>query len=371
MTRRPLASRAVYGARWLAAQALYRTGVLGLLAGWRLRGRVVVLMYHRVLEPDAEAIAWSHPAIVVRRRTFELHMARLAARFRMIGLDELEAFLERGAPAGDSRPACLVTFDDGWIDTYREAWPVLAAQRVPALVFLPTQFIGAERMFWREALGRLLFDAWTQARTDPAFAARATPTLEAHGLAGLLRRAPEDIREAILQATQALRHQGEAEAPAVLTDVQALCAGTPRGETSDAFMNWAQVREMAAAGIRFGAHGVTHRILSTLPVAIAAREVADSRAAVSAGLGAHGGADSGPGVGPNHGGAVSSFSYPNGGWNPDVARAVRESGYKVAFSTDIGPVGPDADRFAIRRFNVHEDATSSWPMFLARLSGVL
>lgn len=355
MPGRPLASRLVYAAKWLVAQALYRTGVLGLLAASRLRGRAVVLMYHRVLEPDAEATAWSHPAIVVRRRTFERQITKLAARFRMLTLEEFEAFLERGSTAGDTRPGCLVTFDDGWIDTYRDAWPVLAARRVPAVVFLPTQFIGADRMFWREALGRLLFDAWTHARTDTAFAARATSTLRARGLAGLLQRSPEEIRGAILQATQALRHQGEAEAPAVLADVQTLCAETRRGETSDAFMDWAQVREMAAAGISFGAHGVTHRILSTLPVPVAAHEVAASRDAVAAGLG----------------GPVSSFSYPNGGWNVDVARAVGETGYRVAFSTDIGSVGPDADRLAVRRFNVHEDASRSWPMFLARLSGVL
>ncbi len=353
-SRRPLASRAVYAAKWLLAQALYRTGLLDRLAASRLRGRVVVLMYHRVLEPDAEATAWSHPAIVVRRSTFERQMAALAARCRMLTLDEFEAFLERGA-AADPRPGCLVTFDDGWIDTYRDAWPVLAARRIPAVVFLPTQFIGADRMFWREALGRLLFDAWTQAGTDAAFAARATSTLQRHGLAGLLQQPPDGIRDAILHATQSLKHQGEAEAPAILGDVQALCAATRRGPTSDAFMDWAQVREMAAAGISFGAHGVTHRILSTLPVPVAAREVAEARAAVAAGL-----------AGP-----VSSFCYPNGGWNADVARAVEAAGFQVAFSTDIGSVGPEANRFAIRRFNVHEDATSSWPMFLARLSGVL
>lgn len=352
---RPLASRAVYAAKWLLAETLYRTGVLGTLAASRLRGRVVVLMYHRVLEPAAEATAWSHPAIVVRRATFERQIAELATRFRMLTLAEFEAFLRDGAPTGDDRPACLVTFDDGWIDTYRDAWPVLAAQKVPAVVFLPTQFIGAERMFWREALGRLLFDAWTQARTDPAFAARATSTLQPHGLAGLLQRPPGAIREAILQATQGLRHQGEVETPRVLAEVQALCADIRRAPTSDAFMDWAQVREMAAGGISFGAHGVTHRILSTLPVPVATHEVAASRAAVAAGLG----------------GPVSSFSYPNGGWNADVAKAVADTGYGVAFSTDIGSVGPDADRLTIKRFNVHEDTSRSWAMFLARLSGVL
>jgi peptidoglycan/xylan/chitin deacetylase (PgdA/CDA1 family) len=354
-TRRPFASRVAYAVKWLAAQGLYRTGVLGMIAASRLRGRVVVLMYHRVLTPDAEATAWSHPAIVVRRVTFERQMARLAARFQMLTLDAFEAYLGRSAAAGDGRPGCLVTFDDGWIDTYRDAWPVLDAHHVPAVVFLPTRFIGTGRMFWREELGRLLFDAWTRARADATFAASAASMLQAHGLTGLLQQPAGEIRDAILRATQALRHQGEAEAPAILADLQALCAETPRSETSDAFMDWAQVREMAAAGISFGAHGVTHRILSTLPLTVAAQEVAESRAAVATGLAA----------------PVTSFSYPNGGWNADVARAVGETGFRVAFSTDVGPVGPAADRFAIRRFNVHEDAAGSWPMFLARLSGVL
>jgi peptidoglycan/xylan/chitin deacetylase (PgdA/CDA1 family) len=353
--RRPLASQAVYAAKWLVAQALYRTGLLGVLAASRLRGRVVVLMYHRVLDPQAEATAWSHPAIVVRRATFEQQIARLAARFRMIDLAGFEAFLARTAPDGDGRPGCLVTFDDGWIDTYRDAWPVLAAHQVPAVVFLPTQFIGAERMFWREALGRLLFDAWTRARGDAAFAARATATLQAHGLAGLLASPPGEIRDAILQATQSLRHQGEAEAPPVLAEIEALCADTPRSATSDAFMDWAQVREMAGGGITFGAHGVTHRILSTLPIQVAADEVAASRSAIAEALGAE----------------VGSFSYPNGGWNAAVAKAAGASGFRVAFSTDVGSVGPDADPLTVRRFNVHEDAARSWPMFLARLSGVL
>jgi peptidoglycan/xylan/chitin deacetylase (PgdA/CDA1 family) len=356
MMRRPLPARAVYAAKWLVAQALHRTGLLGLIAGARLRGRVVVLMYHRVLDPAAETTAWSHPGIVVRRATFERQIASLAARFRMLSLDEFETFFDRGgAAAGDDRPACLVTFDDGWIDTYRDAWPVLAASQVPAVVFLPSQFIGADRMFWRETLGRLLFDAWTHGRTDAAFARRAAAALAPHGLSGLLAQPPAAIREAILIATQALRHQGETEAPPVVAEVGALCAGVPRSETSDAFMSWDHAREMAAAGIAFGGHGVTHRILSTLPPDVVAREAAESRAALDGAFGR----------------PAASFSYPNGGWNASVARTVADAGFRLAFSTDAGPVVPGADRLAIRRFNVHEDSSRSWPMFLARLSGVL
>ena len=122
-----------------------------------------------------------------------------------------------------------------------------------------------------------------------------------------------------------------------------------------AFMTWAQVREMAQAGITFGGHGATHRLLDTLPPAEAEAEVRASRLALEREL-------------PGH---AIAFCYPNGNWSPAVAAAVRAHGFRVAFSTERGLAGPDSERFAIRRVNMHEDVTSSVPLFLARLAGVM
>jgi hypothetical protein len=66
-----------------------------------------------------------------------------------------------------------------------------------------------------------------------------------------------------------------------------------------------------------------------------------------------------------------AFCYPNGNWSPAVAEAVQRHGFRVAFSTERGPAGPDSHRFAVRRVNMHEDVTSTVPLFLARLAGVL
>ena len=119
-------------------------------------------------------------------------------------------------------------------------------------------------------------------------------------------------------------------------------------------MNWTQVREMAAAGVSFGAHSVTHRILTTIPVPEAREEAVGSRDVVLRELG-----------------HVTAFSYPNGNWNEDVAAAVRDAGFRLAFSTERGAVGPGDNRMALRRVNIHEDVTRSVPLLLARLSGVL
>jgi peptidoglycan/xylan/chitin deacetylase (PgdA/CDA1 family) len=120
-------------------------------------------------------------------------------------------------------------------------------------------------------------------------------------------------------------------------------------------MNWAQVREMAADGISFGGHGVTHRLLTTLTLQEAEAEVRDAYAALEREL-------------PGH---AISFCYPNGNWNQAVADAVANAGFRVAFSTERGSAGPDSHRYAVRRINMHEDVTRSVPLFLARLAGVL
>lgn len=349
---RDLRTRVVAGVKQTLATALYATGALSWLTRKRLRGRAVVLTYHRVLGDADLARTWSHPAIVVRTRTFDRHLDTLRRHFDVISLAEFTARIEAQQPF--DRPACLITFDDGWLDTYGEAWPVLRAHQAPAVVFLPVDFIGTDRMFWQERSGALLSAIVDRAGRDAAFADRARAALAPHGLDGLIGLTGQTARLAIMDAmqTRKIEDPGSTRSPLqTLVDL----AGDSNGGSADAFMTWTHVREMAADGISFGGHGVTHRLLTTLTTPEATAEVTGSRAALEREL-------------PGH---AMSFCYPNGNWNPAIADAVRDAGFRVAFSTERGTAGPDSQRFAVRRINMHEDVTRSVPLFLARLAGVL
>jgi peptidoglycan/xylan/chitin deacetylase (PgdA/CDA1 family) len=354
VSARPLRARATAAVKQTVAHALYASGLLGVLTRRRLRGRAVVLTYHRVLADEDVARTWSHPAIVVRRQTFERHLAALRRHFDVLSLGAFAERLESGRPF--DRPSCLVTFDDGWLDTYSQAWPALRAAGVPATVFLPVDFIGADRMFWQEQGSALLAAVADRAGRDPAFAARARAALAPHRLDGLLGLSGAALRQAIVDAmqTQKLEDPGLQRSP--LPTLVALAAEAGHvADGVDAFMTWAHVREMAGHGITFGGHGATHRLLTTLPAAEIEAEVRESRAALEREL-------------PGH---ATAFCYPNGNWNPAVVDAVSASGFRVAFSTERGTVGLDSPRFALQRINMHEDVTSSEPLFLARLAGVL
>jgi len=91
-----------------------------------------VLMYHHI-SPNPGLVTIS-PAI------FRAHVAALAeAGWRSAGLAEVERF-----HAGEALPAktCVITFDDGYLDNWVYAHPVLAEFRMKAVLFIVTGLLG-------------------------------------------------------------------------------------------------------------------------------------------------------------------------------------------------------------------------------------
>lgn len=102
------------------------------------RLRVPVLMYHYVSElpPGADAIRRGltlHPDI------FRQHIEYLAENgYNTVSLYDIDDALENGS-ALPPNPVVL-TFDDGYIDAYREVFPVLQAHNMSGTFFIITQF---------------------------------------------------------------------------------------------------------------------------------------------------------------------------------------------------------------------------------------
>lgn len=93
---------------------------------------VPVLMYHHV--SPAPGLVTVSPAI------FRAQMAWLAAHgYRSAGTQELAAFLA-GAPLPDK--SVVITFDDGYLDNYLYAHPVLQEFGFRAVLFLITGWLG-------------------------------------------------------------------------------------------------------------------------------------------------------------------------------------------------------------------------------------
>jgi peptidoglycan/xylan/chitin deacetylase (PgdA/CDA1 family) len=336
------------------SHVLYYTGLLQLWQAVSMRHKAVVLMYHRVLTADELRCTGSHPALVVDCETFARQIALLKRRFTVLSVQELAVRMERGIPFPSS--SCVITFDDGWRDSFSNALPILKRHSLPALVFLPVNYIGSRRLFWPEALTHMLARVALEVRRHPERRARFQVVLAPAGLAEILDTAEDDLLRAAMEVVRTRRATDRPELEQLAEQLsEELGVSTADLSSVDGFMDWDQVHAMAQEGIAFGGHGAEHLLLTQVRDADVEREVRVSKGVLDEQLQE----------------PVPAFSYPNGYFTPAVVEAVKAAGYRLAFITSRGRVGCNDDRFTIRRLNVHGSVTDSTPMFLARVVGLL
>jgi peptidoglycan/xylan/chitin deacetylase (PgdA/CDA1 family) len=340
-------------AKRLLAHGLVRTGCWGLaLRSWARRDATVVLTYHRILEKWEPALDYSQPGMVVTVPTFERQLAFLERHFDIVPLGHL---LDGGTvhrPA--RRPRCVITFDDGWRDNYDLAFPILRQRDIPATVFLTTDFIGTERVFWHTELIYLLLQGELPEflRDEPALAAYPEPVRDC------LRRwaAPTGVShaddvDALVETVKA--HCSEDEIQGLIdTLTRATRLGRPLFPGRRFFLDWDQVGEMAANGFEIGSHGRSHRILTRVSSQEAKQELVQSKAEIERRVGRE----------------VTHFAFPNEDANADLAGWAARAGYRTA-CVGAGVVAGRGIR-ALRRVGMHEGVAAAGPTYDDALLGL-
>jgi peptidoglycan/xylan/chitin deacetylase (PgdA/CDA1 family) len=288
-------------------------------------------MYHRVL-PDRSAAAEVEPGMYVTVNTFRRQMEFLRDDYRVLSLTEL---LERKARGLDLSGCCAITFDDGWLDNFALAFPILRALQLPATVFLPTGFIGTEDWFWPQEALRLAsamqagFEPPADLRLVLALCGSQGPTPER--LAAVLKELGPEVRNRMIAVCRQLP------------------AAAPRQRL---VMNWPEVRQMAASGlIEFGAHSVSHELLDQVDENAAAEEIGTSRLRIEEELGR----------------PCRLFSYPNGNHTARLMALVAQHGMSGAVTTRRGYLDREANPLAVPRIGMHEDVSSTLALFQTRI----
>lgn len=101
-------------------------------------------------------------------------------------------------------------------------------------------------------------------------------------------------------------------------------------------MSWSSIRDLEAAGLSCGAHGMSHANLTTVASATCRQELQQSRAVLEDRLGHE----------------VRDLAYPYGAYDETVRAIAVESGYRTACSVRPGWSPPDDDLMALRRIHV-------------------
>lgn len=294
----------------LIKRLLYDSGALGLYHRVRNARTLTVTMFHRVLDPTDPR--WNHcdPDYTLRTDLFDECLRFFSAHYTMVSADDVvEA---RRGRKKLPRCAMLVTFDDGWADNVDYALPRLHARRMPGLMFVVADAIGALGTFYQERIvsawrrGALTHDALQTAlrRFELGTPDPVPPgdggTASMRRLIGRIENIPAESRERLL-ATIEPQLQDESR----------------HMVTAD------ELRLLERGGVAIGVHGKTH-IPLTAAIDLDA-ELSGARKEIGARLAAD--------VLP------FAMSFPHGRYDADIADRARQAGFELVF-TSVPVVNP-------------------------------
>ena len=239
----------------------------------------------------------------------------------------------------------LLTFDDGYVDNYRVAYPILKSYGVPATFFVATGFLDNPRLAWWDEI------AW-MVRTSRKHA------IEANRWFPLSVVFDEPDREVAVRALLAVYKVMPADSNEAYLDFLAEATGSGRYDAPEGrhvWMTWAMLREMRAAGMVVGGHTINHPILARLSPARQWEEVYGC----------------GQRFAEEFGEPMLYFGYPVGSrqsFNEDTRACLRRAGVQYAFSYYGGVRSFKTwDDLDIQRVSIDSNMTLEWVQALVTL----
>ena len=319
---------------------------------WRHRGKVLVLMYHRVLSSEEVSRRSVQSGMYVLDSVFSEHMRFLKDHFIVLSLQELLSLWQTGTLNEQAR-YCVITFDDGWLDNYLHAYPILRRLELPATIFLPTDYVGTDQWFWPDQLSFVL-----NVITGRPLTKNSSHEIE-QALLPFLSQDAHVFSEALVRHEPVMDRMIERCKHMPIEQIRTLIVSLaskldislPKDRV---IVNWDEVREMSLNGLSFGSHSCSHRILTTISSDETSYELARSKEVLLA-------------QGVNY---VPVFCYPNGNNDARIQSQVEACGYEAAVTVRMGVEGAmPKNRFAIHRVGIHNDVTNTIHLFSFRLFG--
>ena len=329
--------------RKCVAEVSYRSGLIDFLKK-RNSSSWTVLMYHRIVNPED----CSYPlqdGMYVRPDSFEKQMRLLADTANVVSLSGLL----KSVLAGENVPAgtLAITFDDGWYDNYEFAFPILKQFKVPATIFLATEYIGTKRLFWTDELALYLRSLCGE---DP--------------LGIDLESLRKDLSESILSIIQSktdfqsgleylvleLKKMSHTERADLLALLVSCCKDLACCLPNRTFLSWEEVQEMSSDGIEFASHSHAHLMLAKQTPAMVEGDIECSFKKFEEN-------------------AVSYspvFCYPEGSYSSATQQVLRKFGVSAAVTTKRSNQLKE-EPILIGRTGIHEDISSSPALFAFRV----
>jgi len=302
------------------AASMYWTG-LDRLIGNRLglSGAPLAVCYHRVVDDFRISAQHSIAPMLVSTRTFERQLDWIGKRYDFVSADQLADITEGRSAA--RRPVAAVTFDDGYADVYRHAFPVLKRKGIPSTNFVVTDLIGTRRLQLHDELYLLLSVALRQWQTKQRrnlqefnqslqMDADISARLCSYARDSVVLNNPFKLTRVFLEALT------QAELDTTISMLR------DRLNISDEVLNgfmsqdWGMLKEMSCNDVTIGSHTRSHALLVNESKTTVLAEINGSKQVLEQHLGI----------------PIRHFAYPDGRFDRAAVEGVAAAGFRSAYT---------------------------------------
>jgi len=235
---------------------------------------------------------------------FEKQLRFIKKHFTVITLDEAITLAKGNMPL--NKRYALITFDDGYIDNYEIAYPILQEQQVSAVFFIPSDYVNTDIIPWWDEIAWMLKKA---EKTSLNFGSNSVLQLTSEPISKIIRHClamvksdPRAMEDKLVELRKLLD-----------------CKYIAKSTDKSLFMTWAQIAEMKAGGMDIGSHTCSHRILTHINEEEQLFELQSSKICLENNLNCK----------------VDAIAYPVGEsntFNREICRMAEKVGYKIGFS---------------------------------------
>ncbi|WP_235606768.1 polysaccharide deacetylase family protein [Syntrophotalea acetylenivorans] len=269
------------------------------------RNKIIVCNYHRLYKEkiftEFDRGVFAHSVI-----EFEKHLLWLKKNTKILAESELIDILS--GRVSTTKICSLVTFDDGYIDNYTLAYPLLKRLNVPAIFFIPTGLIDSRKLGWWDVIAYLI------KKTENTSVDYRGEVVSLESKISAIKKFQGIMKIKPFEKTADLLHELSSLCDVPLPDIK---------KQSKELMTWEQIKEVSDAGIDIGSHTHSHRVLSTISKYEQKKELSFSKSIIEKKIGKK----------------VNTIAYPVGNYqhfNSDTINVISKTGYDAGFSFNTG-----------------------------------
>lgn len=309
--------------------------------------QLLVLMYHRILPLNDTRSDTEEPGMIVTPDTFREHLKILEDYFEFTTSSQWIEHKDNNQL--EPTKYCAITFDDGWLDNYEFAYPILKEMKIPATIYIVADKIGTNETFWPERLSSLVKTICNDAPQHWSISSTQwiRDLSENFNLNNTMPS--KDEMAAIIDRAKKLTDK---EINSRLDKIEIELNLKPN--KSPSLLTWEQVVEMSDSNlIEIGSHTCTHtRLDNKASSNLLHDEIVKSKVIIEAKINR----------------PVTTFCFPNGDFTKEALDLVRDN-YIGSVTTKKGWNSQQSDEFLLQRVGMHEDVSNSKIAFLSRIAG--